>query len=146
MGSRLRAIRWAARSPRRALLLARMAPWALLLPVLKFVVPLPRLVRLATPRRRDGERRPQQEAVIVELTRLLARTRALVAADDNCLERSLLTYRFLAREGAHPRLVVGMAKGEADLEGHVWVLVDGRPVHDPPETLARYRELMSFSS
>jgi Transglutaminase-like superfamily len=145
MGNRLQAVRWAARSPERTWLLARMAPWAVSLPLLKFVVPLPKLVGMATPRRRGGQRRPEREAVIVELTRLLARTRAMVAADDNCLERSLLTYRFLAREGADPRLVVGMAKADDSFEGHVWVLVDGEPVHDEPELLERYSELMSFN-
>jgi len=61
----------------------------------------------------------------------------------NCLERSLILYRYLARMNAHPRLVVGMGKSDEFL-GHVWVSVDGRPLLDSPETLRTYTEVVGF--
>jgi hypothetical protein len=67
-------------------------------------------------------------------------------ARDNCLERSLVTYRFLGRLGAGPELVVGVgSEGEATV-GHVWVTVDGRPVHDEPQSLDAYETVVVFDS
>ncbi len=123
--------------------LLRMAAWAPALPVLKFALPLPRLVRLlaTTPKRRDRD--VATEKRMTRLAAILYRSRG-VGMRDNCLERSLVTYRFLGRANARPRLVVGMRAEETDVVGHVWVLLDGRAVHDPPEEVAGMTTVMSF--
>ena len=121
-------------------LLARMSAWAVALPVLKFLLPLPRLVRLVTPSR-AAQRDLARERRVTRLAARLYRTPGL--GRDNCLERSLVTYRYLARSGSDPTPVVGMRK-EDELHGHVWVTVDGRPVHDTPEFLAGFVPLMTF--
>jgi hypothetical protein len=117
----------------------RMFAWALVLPVLKFALPLPRLVRLAASprgRARSGER---ERAVAEHAARVYRRRR-----DDNCLERSLVTYRYLGRAGADPRLVVGMRA--SDRFGHVWVTTDGTAVHDAPPFLSQLEPLFEFDA
>jgi hypothetical protein len=75
---------------------------------------------------------------MAKVVRRLCRT-----SGGNCLERSLILYRYLARANADPRLVVGMGKPDEFL-GHVWVTVDGRPLLDTPETLRAYTEVVRF--
>jgi hypothetical protein len=48
----------------------------------------------------------------------------------NCLERSLLLYRLLSREGANPTIVFGVDRGTETVAGHAWVEIDGAAVHD----------------
>ena len=40
----------------------------------------------------------------------------------NCLERSLVLCRYLSAAGSDPELLVGMRRGENELEGHAWVV------------------------
>lgn len=124
-----------------------MAGWALLLPLLKRGLALGRLVRLlaarppAAPRPRD----PATEAAILRTVRRLyhpARRRP----SDNCLERSLVLYRYLGQAGAAPRLVIGLAAGPPPAAGHAWVEVDGAPVGETPADLAGYRPVVAFDA
>lgn len=131
------------RSPWAVATLMRMLPWAAALPILKRTMPLPRLVGLAASSPRNGRPRPGGEERIVELTRLLYRSRA-IAGRDNCLERSLLAYRFLTKLDARPELVVGMQKGGDEMMGHVWVLLEGQPVHETPQLLAGFVPVLVF--
>ena len=142
---RLRVAREALATPADVLLLVRMLGWAPLLPLLKYVVPLRRLVRLAAAPPRRSERDRAEEARIARLAQLLYRGQRL-GVRDNCLERSLLTYRYLGRANADPRLVVGVRKDESGVLGHVWVTVDGEPVHDPPQALDDLVPMMSFDA
>ncbi|HEY3070897.1 MAG TPA: lasso peptide biosynthesis B2 protein [Gaiellaceae bacterium] len=138
-----RAISSCVTSPADAWLLARMIAWAPGLPVLKRALPLPRLVALMekAPRRRSRDR--ELERRIVRMARLIYRGRRGTFR-DNCLERSLVTYRFLGRAGADPELVVAMSKRDEGLHGHVWVTVEGIPVHEDPADLEVYVPLMRF--
>jgi hypothetical protein len=131
------------RSPRDASLALRMTGWALVLPILKFALPLPRLVLLLSSRRRTRARHPTREARVSELAQLLYRSHRPGFA-DNCLERSLVTYRYLGRLGADPSLIVAVGRDRSDVIGHVWVSVDGTPVHDAPDFLTRYVPLIVF--
>jgi hypothetical protein len=67
-------------------------------------------------------------------------------ARDNCLERGLVAYRYLARAGASPELVIGVAKSAQGVHGHVWVTIDGRAVHDSPATLAGFEPILVVKS
>ena len=126
-------------SPRDAWLVARMFAWSLVLPALKFALPLPRLVRLAASPRRVARDAGRETAVAEHAARVYRHRR-----DDNCLERSLVTYRYLGRSGAEPRLIVGMRA--ADKFGHVWVTTDGAAVHDAPQFLAQLEPLFEFDA
>ena len=127
---------------RVGLLAARMSLWALALPILKRVVPLQRLARLMQDEGR-GARDRAYESRIVELSSVLARL-SPPRFRDNCLERSLLAYRFLARANAEPRLVVGVRIGEEGVRGHAWVILDGEPIHESTAATSEFARLVEF--
>ncbi|MEA2403493.1 MAG: Transglutaminase-like superfamily [Thermoleophilaceae bacterium] len=127
------------------ILLGRMLAWRAALPVLKWALPLPRLVRLmAAPQAVDG-RRPDRERAVAALAHGLSGPRG-VAALDNCLERSLVLYRYLGRSGARPELVVGVGKRDESVAGHVWVLLDGEALYETPASLSEFAPIVSFDA
>jgi len=133
-------------SPRDAWLLARMLGWSLALPLLKRTVPLPRLVSLLQLDPQVDRRDPRREERLSALSDWVFRSRPR-RSRDNCLDRSLVTYRYLGRAGAEPTIIVGVAKGAASsITGHVWVTVDGKPVHDEAESLADFAALTAFNA
>jgi hypothetical protein len=114
------------RSPADTWLATRMGVWALALPLLKHVVTLPRLARLMW---RPGSPQASARDVdrILTLSRWAARLRPLPGR-GNCLEHSLLAYRYLSAAGASPRVVVGIRRDAGAMAGHVWLELDGAPV------------------
>jgi hypothetical protein len=66
--------------------------------------------------------------------------------EGSCLERSLLTYRFLAEAGAEPRLVIAVRRGGKSLEWHAWVTRDGQAVHESDESLSGYLPVVIFDT
>ena len=142
----VRATRACVRSPADAWLMARMAAWALCLPVLKRVVPLPRLVQMmaAPAATRPGPRDAEREGRIVAISRLVSAP--LVRADIGCLQRSLLAYRFLGAAGARPSLVVGMRREAGQVHGHAWVTVDGEPAGESAAWVGQFSPALVFGS
>ena len=141
---RMRVIRGCVRSPGDAWLATRMAAWRLAVPLLKWLVPLPRLARLMWAAGRHAERDRAREERIVALAEALCGPHGGRIL-DNCLERSLVSYRFLSQAGAEPELVFGVAKAANDpVPGHAWIRVDGEPVHDSLAALERFQELGVF--
>jgi Transglutaminase-like superfamily len=130
-------------SPADAALALRMAGWRLVLPPMKDRLPLPRLVRLMWLGERARPVTPEREARIAELARVVYRSQH-VSRRGNCLERSLVLYRYLSAVGADPYLVVGMRSGEAAVRGHAWVTVRGDPVEEPPHSLEGLTQVVSF--
>ena len=131
-----------ARTPGGAWLALRMGAWSAALPLLKRVVPLLKLAPLAWAEG-AGARNTRREREIVRLSGALPRLR-LARGGANCLERSLLAYRFLAQANADPRLVVGVRREGGSMVGHAWVTVDGRPVHDTEATVRQFVPLVEF--
>jgi hypothetical protein len=128
--------------PGDAWLALRMKGWRLLLPVLKRRRPLPRLVSSMW----DGEEsqpRPDREARIAELAIIVFRSQHSQRF-GNCLDRSLVLYRYLSAVGADPELLIGVKRAEGNVEGHAWVEVRGRPVEEPPEVLDSLARVTSF--
>jgi len=121
----------------------RMAGWSLVLPLLKRVMPLRSLVKLMW---LDGrvQRSADREAAIAELSARLTRLRPSFHA--NCLERSLLAYRYLAEVNADPRLVIAVSAREDGVVGHAWVTVDDRPVHDWDVDVAEFAPIAEFGT
>jgi hypothetical protein len=122
-----------------------MLGWSAVLPLAKVAIPLPRLVRLMHVRSCGRARNPRREATIADLGAWVFKTRPR-SSRDNCLERALVTYRYLGRAGAGPELVVGVTKPTEAASGHAWVTVDGRAVHDEPDALRDYAKLLVFGS
>jgi Transglutaminase-like superfamily len=138
-------LRSAVKRPADAWLLARILGWSLVLPLAKRLVPVPRLTALMRTHARSATRDPEVEETVAALTAWVFKTRPR-GSRDNCLERALVTYRYLCRAGARPELVMGVARGEAGVDGHAWVTVDGRPVHDDPAALEAFRPMLRFDS
>ncbi len=139
-----------ARTGRRARILEtgwlalRMAAWRAALPVAKHLLPLPTLVRAAVRRPQCGVRCPDRERRVVSLARRVCEVGSGTAA--TCLERSLITFRFLSEIGARPTLIVGFKRQAGAVGGHVWVEVDGQVVgEDPPQSYG-FTPLTVFSS
>jgi hypothetical protein len=136
-------------SPGDAWLLTRMLGWSLVLPVLKRLLPLPSLVRLLHSEAGVRQRDPRREESVAALSEWVFRSRPR-RSRDNCLDRALLTYRYLSRAAAEPTIVVGVAKGggpeHSGFAGHAWVTVDGSPVHDDPERLEGFARLATFAA
>ena len=140
---RARVIGGCIRSPADAWLAVRMAGWRLMVPLLKWRLPLPRLARLMWAGR-ARERDRARETRIVTLSEALCGPHGGRRL-DNCLERSLVSYRFLSQAGAEPELAFGVARDKADpVRGHAWVRLDGQPVHDSPTALERFEEIGAF--
>jgi hypothetical protein len=138
--SRLRSLGLLMIRPSEAWLALRVMGWMVFLPPLKRMLPLPRLVRLMwAPPQRSARNTASEQRMVALVSRV---TRA---SGGNCLERSLILYRYLSHAGSQPRLVVGMARPDEYL-GHVWVTVDGRPLLESAETLSAYAEVTAFGS
>ena len=138
---RLEAVRRAIERPADVFLAVRMISWALVLPAVARLVPLASLA----PRLWREPREPAEgtAARVVALTAAIyGRRRPL---RNNCLVRSLLAYRFLAEAGADPRLLVGVRRG-THIDGHVWVTVMDRPIHESLASLAEFRPVVVFAS
>ncbi len=134
------------RSAGDAWLAVRMLAWACCLPILKHVVPLPLLVARVRRTARTSSRNPAGEERIATFARWCCRlTRP--SGGGRCLERGLILYRFLGAANARPALVVGFARPSNDaLRGHAWVVVDGHPVGEPPESLADFHTAFPVDS
>jgi hypothetical protein len=136
--SRLRALGRLIIRPSEAWLALRVVGWMVLLRPLKRMLPLPKLVQLMWTSPRVSARNTACEQRSVAVVSRLSR-----ASGGNCLERSLILYRYLSHAGAQPRLVVGMARPKEYL-GHVWVTVDGHPLLETTETLRGYATVTAF--
>ena len=128
-----------------ARLLVRAICWRTMLPLLKRTIAVKTLVRWLSPRHRA--RSPLEGSIrgarLATLRHFLAHGGRLVVS-ENCLERSLMLYRFLAEVGADPRLIMGVRRDEGSTDGHVWVEVDGEPLVDA--TTTRYTPILVFDA
>ncbi len=121
--------------------------WAAIIRPLKHVLPLPSLVKLASPRlRRSAGHGEGRESATRRLAEYLSRRRRFPGRPPgNCLDRSLAVYRVLCRLGAEPRLVVGVRARETGVEGHVWILLDGQPFAEAGD-IDSYARVVVFDS
>jgi hypothetical protein len=137
----LRTVRFARRSPRELLLLARMAGWVLALSVLIKLLPLPRAIGLvATTPRRVGLHPALPAARLAQLIDLLLGLNLLVFT-PTCWKRAPVLQRYLALYGMETRIIFGVRKTDGNtLAGHAWLEADGRPVFEtkPPEYIVTY--------
>jgi hypothetical protein len=139
-GHRVARLRAVLGSPADLLLFARLLVWAAALPILKRTRSVTRLVALMTPA--ESQRSSARiERNAITLSRWIYRAPLV---PDNCLERSLLAYRYLVRDRREHRLYLGIRAEEGGYPGHAWLTVDGVPVHEPDESLEAYVPLVVF--
>jgi hypothetical protein len=121
----------------------RIVPAYVLLGILKHLVPLPWLAKwtwreTTGPRDRVAERR--LTANVLRLSKLLR------ISDRDCLQRSLLLYRFLSAVGADPELVVGFREQDGKIIGHAWVLVNDMSIVEPESDLVRFSPVLRLGA
>lgn len=139
---RLRILGAHLRSPSEALLVGRLLAWRLTLPVLKRTVPIATLVRLmASP----AGRSTRDTGRIVEFVDLIFTPRRN-EDPGNCLDRSLVLYRFLSRNEPGTHLVLGMRRGSSELEGHAWVIAGDRAFGHTPASGGGFEALATFAA
>lgn len=113
-------------------MVAELTFWRWSLPLLKHLLSIETLASLMTPRPvetpSDWLRRERTATIHRVIT-----TAGRLVVSPNCLERSLVTYRLLARAGANVALVLGMRRNGSALTGHSWIELDGRSL-DTPKT------------
>lgn len=63
------------------------------------------------------------------------------ATKDVCLMRAVALLAEARRLGFDARFVCGVRKRDGVVEAHAWLAVDGRPLLDPPATVAEYEVL-----
>jgi transglutaminase superfamily protein len=117
-------------SPSTTWLFVRMLAWNYSLRGLKGVLPFKTLLRLARPAPRAGVDQVQLARVELLLHRM--------SRHGDCLERSLVAYRFLLRAGARPTLYLGFDRDPPRRDGHAWVTVDGLPLLESSDFLERF--------
>jgi hypothetical protein len=126
---------------RLGLAVGRLLPVYVLFGVMKHLLPLRWLVRLAWQYpvgRRDQEVERRAAANVWRLSQLAG------LSDHDCLQRSLVLYRLLSRAAANPTLVVGLRRSDGCVEGHVWVIVDGHAVSEPDPGLLHFWPVLVF--
>jgi hypothetical protein len=116
-----------------------MLAWAMILPVLKRILPISFLARLMWSR--FDERKKKQEEKIKILVNTLY---GGFNIGNRCLERSLLVYHYLSMNCVNCRLVIGMRKNSDSWIGHAWVLVDGEPFGETQEKLDEFTPMFEF--
>lgn len=127
----------------RVRLIVRTTGWVVVLPVLKRVLPLPRLVRLMHRPPRLAARDPARESEVVALLDRLYRY-GRVPRRHNCLERSLIMYRYLSELAAEPALNIALARDRSSLTGHAWVVVDDHPVAERQHVIEQLEPWVVF--
>lgn len=123
----------------------RMAAWRVILPPLKRRMRLPELIHLMWKEAPAEPAGPEREARVAGLAAMVFRSEHPYRY-GNCLERSLVLCRYLSAAGSDPQLLVGMRRGENELEGHAWVVARGHAVGETPESLEGYGRVVGFRS
>jgi hypothetical protein len=140
---RLRVLAACVEGPADVRLAVSMLGWRLVLPGLKWAFPLPRLVRLMWWSGEPGPASAERNERIATLARALSGP-ADIRALDNCLERSLLIYRFLSKAGAEPELLVGFSRSMGAVRGHAWVILDDQAFSGQDEPLDEFETVIRF--
>jgi hypothetical protein len=125
LGSLRKALGFAARKPREAWLVVRLAAWVAALSALIKFLPLPKVLSLVSPEpRRPAVANGVSGERVAELLDALLAT-GVLCFTPTCWKRAPVLHRYLALAGRETRIVFGMRRGCGDLlDGHAW-LEDG---------------------
>jgi Transglutaminase-like superfamily len=126
----IRAGRLLYRDRREAIIVARMAGWVLLVSVGAKVLPLPRLLEIATPRPRSSPdiASAETESGMARLVDALLGINLFVFKPV-CWKRAIVLHRYLRLRGIETRVVFGVrCPGEQLLAGHAWIEAGNKPL------------------
>lgn len=126
-----KALGFAARKPREAWLVVRLAAWVAALSALVKFLPLPRALSLvsAAPRGPRRSRQFSEERIAQLLDAVLATD--VLCFTPTCWKRAPVLHRYLALAGRPTQIVFGMRKGGGgQLDGHAWLEDDGGAIFE----------------
>jgi len=135
------AARLLASRPRRALLLARMAGWIVVLSLVVKLFSLPRALRIVSisPARNVAASADKQEELVTAIDALLGLN--VLCFKAICWKRAAILHRYLGLHGVNTTINFGLRKGSlGPLAGHAWLEADGQPVFEtePPNYAVTY--------
>ena len=140
--ARIRRLHARIQSPSDAFLVARLLGWRLAVPVLKRALPIDRLIRLM--RSGSPDAAGESHRIIEFVDWIYAPRRE--PEPGNCLDRSLVLYRFLSANEPGAQLVLGIRRESGALEVHAWVIVGGHPLGAVPPRGERFVPLAAFDA
>lgn len=118
------------RNPRESILIFRMAIWVFILSALIKLQPLPRALRMVTPRAHGRLQHSPEET-----EKALSRAIDLLLGVDLfvfkpvCWKRAAILHRYLALNGVATRIVFGVRKEiDGSIAGHAWLETGGKPL------------------
>jgi hypothetical protein len=121
--------------------LCSLAAWYAVFSVSRRVVSMPTLLTWAARRPRRLRHAVSRDVLVGRVLRV---SRLAGPGDRDCVPRSLLFYRELARSGEAPTLVLGVRRAATGVEGHAWVLAGGVPIADAPAELQTFTVVREF--
>jgi hypothetical protein len=105
-------------------------------------LPLPRQEALLMPRRRRRYDAARAEWVASNVDRVLAASHPVVRT--GCLTRGLTHFYFLRRAGVDVKLSYGLGEINGRMEGHCWIVRDGKPFLEREDPRGIYTETYSI--
>jgi hypothetical protein len=112
--------------------------------------PAPKLLRRilqSRPRADFHDPSPSEQEDLARLWRLATLClRFLFFTSKPCLRRCLLLLRCCRRWGVRCGLVIGVSLNQGELKGHSWMLIGGRPFFELPESVSRYKPVLTAHS
>ncbi len=120
-------------------LFLRIGYWIAAISLLLRLIPLPRLLRLLTPKKCPGRKWPR-ETLINFTSFWLGRERAFFSR--SCLRRSLVLYRYLNLQGEPAGFLIGVTQEDHQLKAHSWILIGGKKLF-PDENIS-YRVIYQY--
>jgi Transglutaminase-like superfamily len=146
-GTRLtsRGARFFRRDAAFAALAIRIAAWVAAVSLMMKIMSLPRVMRVAAPRRRRRVEVQDPAALQAKVARVLD---SLLATNTlfltpSCWKRAIVLHRQLALKGISTRVVFGVRKDAVGLlDGHAWLEADGKPLLEA--TAPEYAVTYSF--
>lgn len=135
------AARLFASRPRRALLLARMAAWVVILSFVVKTFSLPRALRIVSisPPRKTSASADVQAGLATAIDALLGLN--VLCFKPICWKRAAILHRYLGLNGVATTINFGLRRGSVGpLTGHAWLEAGGQPVFEtePPDYAVTY--------
>ena len=120
-------------NPYNTVLAIRMIFWVGLVTGLMKFQTLPQVMNFVSPRKSRKIVEQKSEVLVSLLDQLL--TLNFLFLTPICWKRSIVLHRFFALNGVKTRVVFGVNKEGAKINGHAWLEIDNKPVFEkqPPQ-------------
>lgn len=105
---------------------------------------LPRVLAMLEPRSAEEHRREAIEDLLYYVDRWLQLFPYNVKG--NCFPRSLSLYRIARRAGYPVSFCCGVRKEQGTLDGHAWLMLEGRPFHETGQYWKLFTVTFSYPS